>query len=232
MTTPPPRTPRSGDSRGRVLQALRETAEGCGVAELAEHVGLHPNTVRFHLDQLAAQGRVVRHVEARDAPGRPRLRFTAAPPRDGGDPEGDRRSYRLLAEILAGYVAAATPDPVAAGTSAGRTWGRYLTTRPAPYRHTERDAALAELSRILAEIGFAPETADTADGPEIRVHHCPFLEVAQEHREVACAVHLGLMQGALEEMRAPLTAARLEPFVTPTLCVAHLAEAAAPDRAG
>jgi predicted ArsR family transcriptional regulator len=94
--------------------------------------------------------------------------------------------------------------------------------------------------RILDEIGFVPELADSKpahaeatyaeathaeSGREIRVRHCPFLEVAEEHREVVCAVHLGLMQGALAEMRAPVTAERLAPFVEPSLCVATLGEA-------
>ena len=37
-----------------------------------------------------------------------------------------------------------------------------------------------------------------------------------------CGVHLGLMRGALEALGAPLEATRLEPFVAPHLCLAHL----------
>jgi predicted ArsR family transcriptional regulator len=44
-------------------------------------------------------------------------------------------------------------------------------------------------------------------------------------------VHLGLMQGALTAMRAPVTVDRLDPFVEPDLCVAHLASAPTRDRA-
>ena len=44
-------------------------------------------------------------------------------------------------------------------------------------------------------------------------------------------MHLGLMQGALTAMRAPITVDRLDPFVEPDLCVAHLASAATRDRA-
>jgi predicted ArsR family transcriptional regulator len=51
--------------------------------------------------------------------------------------------------------------------------------------------------------------------------------VAGEHRDVVCAVHLGLMQGALAELRAPFTAARLKPFVGPSLCVATMQNASA-----
>ena len=72
-----------------------------------------------------------------------------------------------------------------------------------------------------------------ADRREIRLHQCPFLEVAQEHREVVCAVHLGLMRGMLDELDAPLEATRLDPFVEPDLCITRLANTAGDaDRAG
>jgi predicted ArsR family transcriptional regulator len=212
---------RAGASRLRILQALRSAPAVLGVADLAEQVGLHANTVRFHLDRLVAEGLALRHVEERSEPGRPRLVFTAAPV---PDEQRDSRSYRLLAEILAGFVAGTAPEPAAAATEAGRAWGRYLTERPAPYRRSSEESAQRELLRLLAEIGFGAELAP--DGSRVLLRHCPFLEVAQAHREVVCSVHLGLMQGALAEMRAPFTAKRLEPFVEPSLCVASLARAA------
>ena len=43
---------RTGASRLRILQVLRQATEGLGVQELAEQVGLHANTVRFHLERL------------------------------------------------------------------------------------------------------------------------------------------------------------------------------------
>jgi hypothetical protein len=63
-----------------------------------------------------------------------------------------------------------------------------------------------------------------ADPPDrIRLRHCPFLELAEEYGTVVCPLHLGLMQGALAELRAPVAATRLEPFAEPDACVAHLA---------
>lgn len=61
----------------------------------------------------------------------------------------------------------------------------------------------------------------------IRLRHCPFLELAEERGELVCSLHLGLMQGALAELGAPLTATGLEPFATADSCLAHLAAAPA-----
>jgi len=214
---------RAGVSRLRILQLLRDSPGGLGVHHLGERVGLHANTVRFHLDRLVAEGLVLRHAEARMEPGRPRLSFTAtARP----DTERDQRSYRLLAEILAGYIADAVPDAAGAATEAGRTWGRYLTERRTPYRTTSEEEAVTELLRTLDEVGFAPELSQNEPYDKVLMRHCPFLEVAEAHREVACSVHVGLMQGVLAELRAPITADRLQPFVEPSLCIAHLAKAA------
>jgi predicted ArsR family transcriptional regulator len=210
---------RAGASRLRILQTLRQAPKGQGVQELAEQVGLHVNTVRFHLDRLVAEGMVARHVEERSAPGRPRLAFSAVG-RSG------KRSYRLLAEILVSFVSGTMPDAVTAATEAGRTWGHYLTERPPPYRGTDEEESVSELLRILGDIGFVPELVQSGKRREIWLRHCPFREVAEAHRDVVCGVHLGLMQGALAEMRAPLTADRLEPFVEPSLCVARLGEPA------
>jgi predicted ArsR family transcriptional regulator len=216
---------RPGSSRRQILALLHDSDGALGVAELAERVGLHPNTVRFHLDRLVAEGLVLRRIQERTQPGRPRLSFTAA----GSPTRRDRRSYRLLAEVLASFFTGAVPDAAAAATEAGVMWGRYLTARPAPYRRASEEEAVAELMRTLDEIGFAPELsaaparAPAGAGREILLRHCPFLEVAEAHREVVCSVHLGLMQGALAEMRAPVTADRLTPFVEPSLCIAGLA---------
>ena len=56
----------------------------------------------------------------------------------------------------------------------------------------------------------------------IRLRHCPFLELAEEYGDLVCRIHLGLMQGALAELRAPVTAAVLEPFAEPGACLARL----------
>lgn len=220
---------RAGTGRARVLDALRREPAGLGVQELAARTGLHANTVRFHIEHLADEGLVARRVEPRTTPGRPRLAFTAVSRPDLGR---DRRNYRMLAEMLAGYLSSALPDPAAQAAELGRDWGSYLAHRPAPYRQSTDDEARAELLRVLDDIGFEPELQaesgddDAAPGEVIRLRHCPFLEVAESHPDVACSIHLGLMQGVLGELRAPLAAEGLQPFAEPSACIARLRPAA------
>jgi len=54
------------------------------------------------------------------------------------------------------------------------------------------------------------------------LRHCPFLELAETSAQVVCPVHLGLMQGAMDAWGAPVDVDRLDAFVEPDLCLAHL----------
>jgi predicted ArsR family transcriptional regulator len=215
----PSRTQRLGDSRARVLEALQTAPAPRGVDELAATVGLHPNTARFHLDGLVEQGLAERKRESRSTPGRPRALYSAT---RGSTPVG-QRSYRLLAQILTSYLASATRQPEKAALRAGEEWGRYLAERPAPFRRNDAATAARQLVDTLDDIGFSPEPVTAGRKRQILLHHCPFREAAEQHREVVCTVHLGLMRGMLAELDAPLDAASLEPFVEPDLCVTHLA---------
>jgi predicted ArsR family transcriptional regulator len=208
-----------GKSRSCVLGVLQAAQTPLGVDEIAERVKLHPNTTRFHLDGLVEAGLAARANEDRELPGRPRALYTATP---DSTPAG-RRSYRLLAEILTSYLASQTKHPSQAALKAGEAWGRFLTERPAPFRRVDAAAATRQLVATLDEIGFAPEAVTKGRKRQILLHHCPFRETAEQHGDVVCSIHLGLMQGMLSELDAPLEAQRLDQFVEPTLCVAHLA---------
>lgn len=205
--------------RGDVLAMLRASPTPLSIATLAERLGVHPNTVRFHLDTLIERELVERVPSALRGPGRPPLMFRA---RGGMDPGGPR-NYRLLAGVLVDGLASAA-DPVAKATQAGRDWGRRLTAPPARATGTPDDAAVAHLMDVLDEAGFAPELQSSTEGRRIGLRHCPFLDLVPARAEVVCPVHLGLMQGTMTALGSSVTVEGLDPFVEPDLCVAHLGE--------
>jgi predicted ArsR family transcriptional regulator len=211
--------PALGQSRSDVLEMLRAAGQPLGVRDVAQRTGLHQNTARFHLEALVEAGFATRATQDRDTPGRPRVGYRATARASAG-----RRRYRLLSEMLATLVVAAMPEPGTSAEEAGREWGEYLVEQLPPYQRLTAEQALAKLTSTLGDLGFAPELAPDGDGGHYRVNlrQCPFREVAQQHRQVVCGLHLGLMRGALRRMRAPVTADRLEPFVEPGLCVARL----------
>jgi len=211
--------PGLGRTRFQVLSLLRDVGEPITVTEAARRLGLHANTVRFHLETLEEAGLVSRQPEERRGPGRPRLLYTATTAASAA--EG--RSYRFLAQVLTGFIAEKMPKPAKAAEEAGQAWGRFLTEPPPPYQKVGEPAAMAALVDNLDRIGFLTRPVDDDEGLRLEINHCPFLEVAREHADVVCAVHLGLLRGMLSEMRAPVSAKRLEPMVEPSRCIARLA---------
>jgi predicted ArsR family transcriptional regulator len=206
--------------RDVILRLLRASAEPRSIASVADELGVHPNTVRFHIGALLRAGRVEQVLGGSAGPGRPPILFRTSRRMDPAGPT----NYRLLAGILTGYVAE-HPDAGGIAAQLGRSTSPALVASSAPRRAPSKTRAVTELVELLAELGFEPEPVDGRRTREIRLRHCPFQSLAEQHGEVICSVHLGLMQGALSAMRAPVTVDRLEAFVEPDLCVAHLAPA-------
>src|SRR5215208_3073254 len=208
-----------GSRREDVLAVLRGAASAMSIAAVAKQLEVHPNTARFHLDALVADGRVERAEPDHRRPGRPPLLFRTVPRMDPGGP----RRYQLLAEILTHGMANDRQASTKA-LNAGRAWASRVTqpTRKAlgSRQSTER------LIGLLAELGFAPQRQIIEGQVQVGLRHCPFLELAQDRSSVVCPIHLGLMQGALEAWDAPITVDRLEAFAEPDLCLAHLTPAA------
>jgi predicted ArsR family transcriptional regulator len=213
-------------SRVRLLDLLRGAPDGLDLAELARRSDLHPNTVRVHLDKLVEAGLVAGEPVRRGGRGRPAIRYRAAP-------VPDEDGYRLLSAMLASALSPG-PDggPSPAAEAAGRRWGRHLAasrsadpgatsagpTGPADEVAPSPTREAAAIRELFALLGFAP----APDGERLVLHDCPFRPLARQHPDVVCGLHLGLLRGALDAHGASGDDAWLDPFVTPTRCVAGL----------
>jgi predicted ArsR family transcriptional regulator len=206
--------------RRQVLRVLRASRGPMTILAIAEELDVHPNTVRFHLDSLVGNELVEQVEPGRHGPGRPPLMFQAVRQMDRGGP----RRYELLAEILTTRVAAER-NSRAKAIAAGHAWGLSptLALQSPPRGRLSAEETIDHLVEILDELGFAPERRTGEGGQQIGLRHCPFLELAESQTSVVCRIHLGIMQGALESWGASIVVDRLDPFVEPDLCVAHLA---------
>lgn len=208
-------------SRARILAQLAD-AGPLDARELARRVGLHVNTVRVHLNALAEAGLAEAETVPSTGRGRPRLAYRAT----GAAAEEGGRRYRLLAEILTALVVRFGSEAKAQLEEIGEAWGHYLVDSPPPFAALSDAEAVERLLELLDGIGFRPELETGTPGRRILMRPCPFLELARRHQEVVCPIHLGLIRGALAELGATARATKLEPFVRPDLCVAHLAAGA------
>jgi predicted ArsR family transcriptional regulator len=206
--------------REQVLETLRTTDSPLEILDIAQRMHVHPNTVRFHLASLVQAGRVEKVAGEHARRGRPP---TAYRPVVRMDPDGPR-AYRALAGVLADDVAARS-QPSGRAVEIGRRWGRRLAEEEAGPRSRSARGSRERMRKMLDKLGFAPDADD--DSQRIALRSCPFLELAETSTQVVCPIHLGLMQGALETWRAPITVERLEAFSEPDLCLVHLGPAAA-----
>jgi predicted ArsR family transcriptional regulator len=161
-------------------------------ADIADTLGLHPNTVRPHLERMREVGLLDVEVEPRGSVGRPQHRYTLAAdaPRLGLEPP----VFPLLARMLADAAATAGVGPDGAA-AAGAEQGRALAAA-----HQRGRSCVRALSAALAELGFDPAVGDDGTAVTIAFTHCPFRDLAEAHPEVVCHLHRGLVEGFVEQL--------------------------------
>src|SRR5204862_7628931 len=103
-----------------------------------------------------------------------------------------------------------------------REWGAYLVglAAPRPGARRRSGANLAVLQEALADAGFTPRFRRRGPGEvEIALRDCPFRDLLDEHRDLVCAVHRGLLEGILGASRPPLRMTTFEPLAeSSTVC--------------
>lgn len=176
------------NTRYAIYLELARSPVGRSTAEIADTLGLHPNTVRPHLDRMREVGLLDVTIDGRGNVGRPQHRYSLAPdaPSLGLEPP----AFRMLATMLADVAAAADlpPDAVAAAAyPAGE--------EAAAARGAKPKTCVAALTAELASLGFDPALGEDANVATIAFTHCPFRELAEVHPEVVCHLHRGLVEG-------------------------------------
>jgi len=209
---------RVGARRGVILRALAD-GEQLSAEQIAEVAGIHVNTARFHLKRLVEDGPATETTVASGGRGRPQVFYRARLQGTG------KRSYLMLAEMLSDVAATADPGPVA---EVGRAWGLRMAKElgGATGESADTERVVARVEAVMDSIGFEPHITvrGTKREPkvDIELRHCPFLEVASRHPRLVCGMHQNLLQGVLDGLGSGLHVHKLDAFVTPETCVAHL----------
>ncbi|MEH1164314.1 helix-turn-helix domain-containing protein [Micromonospora sp. CPCC 205539] len=201
-------------SRRQLLDGIRTADHPLTVKELVTRTGMHPNTVRFHLEVLIEAGFVSGEPGRRHGRGRPQTIYRSV------TPPVPASGYQFLSQVLAAQLDQSRAGGLA--EEAGRSWLRPEGTpaSPAPVADPVGAATTRALA-LFTELGFEPVgTSDSASGL-IDLHACPFLDVAREHPDVVCGMHRGLLR-ELVDTTTPDVVAELVPFARPGVCVARL----------
>ena len=211
------------DTRFRLYRYLGLSGRPVSVRELSTRLSLHPNTLRPHLRRLEEAGLVRREVRKGTTVGRPQTMYVAVQ-----QLERENRDFRLLAEILAGMVSGARARTRA--TERAREWGRYLAARGVPKPGTRAAARhnLAVLQEAMASAGFDPRFRRASDGiVEVTLRDCPFRELLDDHRDLVCSIHRGLVEGMLGALEPPLSLEAFTPLSERAICRVEVRESRA-----
>lgn len=203
-------------TRRRLLELLQASDEPRDVHDLAERVGRHPSTVRFHLEVLRTAGVVVRTSRLSSGTGRPRTLYSDVTP-ESADVEP---AYQRLVGLLAANLSDTPAERTERAEKVGSAWAGQLVPRRRRSGLALEDAA-DRVSVIFADLGFDPQLEATGSGRRITLRACPFRAVAREYPEVVCSIHRELLRATLARLGAQAEVS-LHPFVEPEVCVARL----------
>ena len=175
-------------NRHELFRYIVDAGRAVDVVELTEHLGLHHNAIRQHLAKLVDAGLVAEATAPRVGRGRPRLVYTMDPSAESrwGAVGPYERLSLLLSEIIR------TGDsPVEVGRRAGRQVAGTASDPADP---------VAGLVDAMERHGFEPSTKQRGNRVEMVLSACPFAATALVDPDTVCGLHLGLAQGAAEEL--------------------------------
>jgi predicted ArsR family transcriptional regulator len=204
----------SRQGRQAVLQTIRDADRPLAVAEIAEQVGLHVNTVRGHLELLVHLGVVSRQTEHRGGRGRPRVLYEQAP-----DEPRRQDAYQTLATALANELSILGGPDQQTADEAGRLWAEALVREGRLRPTSSPDDAVQQVTALFSDLGFDASTDPLSD--RIYLKACPYAAIREAFPGV-CDIHLGLMRGSLAVIGSDLSVRDFDVEVRPGLCVAHL----------
>ena len=179
------------NTRYAIYLELARAPAPLATAQIAESLGLHPNTVRPHLDRMREVGLLDVVTDAQGTVGRPQHRYSLAAdaPSLGFEPP----AFPVLAQMLLRLAAAAdlsTADAIEAGREQGAS---------AAARRGGAGTCAEALGAELAALGFDPEAIVDEQGATIAFTRCPFRELAESNPDLVCGLHRGLIEGFADQ---------------------------------
>lgn len=182
------------NTRYAIYLELARSPRPLGVAEIASTLGLHPNTVRPHLERMREVGLLEVEADSRGQVGRPQhlYRLAEEAPSLGLEPP----TFPMLARLLVRLAAAAGADPEDAA-EVGRDEGRNRA-RHAPNPTGDAAGCLSALVADHDTLGFDPALGVDDDSVTVAFAHCPFRSLAETHPGIVCHLHRGLVEGFVD----------------------------------
>lgn len=188
------------NTRYAIYLELARSARPLATADIAESLALHANTVRPHLEKMREAGLIDVQVGGRGDVGRPQHRYAIAngAPSLGLEPP----TMPVLASMvlaMAKRLQASPEDATAVGEEEGVRRARPYANAPSTLEALVSDLDRLGFDPIVSDAG-APDDLEADDAAVVAFANCPFADLAQEHPELVCGLHRGLVAGFVAQM--------------------------------
>ncbi len=186
------------NTRYAIYLELARSARPLATADIAESLALHANTVRPHLEKMREAGLIDVEVGGRGDVGRPQHRYAIASgaPSLGLEPPTMPVLARMVLS-MAKRLQASAEDAAAVGEEEGARRARPYAKAPSTL-----EALVSDLDRLGFDpiVGDADDDRDNDAAAVVAFANCPFADLAQEHPELVCGLHRGLVAGFVSQM--------------------------------
>ncbi len=201
---------RESHSRDEIYRILASRDRAWSVDEICAETGLHPNTVRVHLDILQAGGVVSREPGQRVGRGRPPWMYRVVE----SDLMAERRA--LASDLVEQLGQADSPELAAI---AARKWADQANQAHLALVAQSPDEVVVEAGRSLAELGFTVTVNPVGD--RIDLTGCPYADLVREH-PVICDIHAAFLNQLFASSDSEVAMDHLDVWPRPGVCSVHL----------
>jgi predicted ArsR family transcriptional regulator len=195
----------SDPTRYYIYQYITKRHKDVTVQEIADNFDIHPNVARLHLSKLEDVNMLVSETRKTGKGGRPSRLYRLSD--DLIQLNFPFRDYQLLSRIALGTMMSLGEQGKKALYLTGKRLGAELIDQEIAGNHQQSEEwgfeqKLSVLRNAATIAGFYPEFETNDEGTKIyfQIFNCPFKEVAMEHTEAVCTMHVEFLKGMFESL--------------------------------
>lgn len=202
-----------------MLTEISKYAKPVTVTQLADSLGLHPNSVRATLDSLSRIQLIGRQVIKSGGRGRPSWGYYTLAP----DTESFASHQMVeLTNIFCDAIRKYAENPEAEARRIGRKWGERVIDHLVEQGEItgttlDFEAQISQLRVLYTSLGTSA-TINRDNPDEIDLHSCPFVNRHGEVDPLVCVMHSGMISRVMEENDGTVIGGQLYPMDLPGIC--------------
>lgn len=195
----------SDPTRYYIYQYITKRHQEVTVQEIADGFNIHPNVARLHLSKLEDVNMLISETKKTGKGGRPSRLYRLSD--DVIQLHFPFRDYQLLSKIAMQTMMSLGEEGKKALFQTGKRFGTELIEQEMATNHqvTEElsfDQRLNIIKSAATLAGFYPDFEVNEDESKIffEIYNCPFKEVAVDHAETVCNMHIEFLKGMFESL--------------------------------